>query len=97
MTAIRITHLHKSYGSLSAVNDVSLEIAEGEVYALLGHNGAGKSTIVEILEGHRERSQGQVDVLGHDPERQERAFRERVVIVLQTTSVEPYLTVAETV
>ena len=64
MTAVSVRDLHKSYGGVAAVRGVSLDIAEGEVYALLGHNGAGKSTIVEILEGHRFRDRGDVDVLG---------------------------------
>jgi len=67
------------------------------VYALLGPNGAGKTTMVEILEGHRDRSAGSVSVLGHDPERGERELRERIGIVLQTTSVDQYLSVSETV
>ena len=72
-------------------------IEEGEVYALLGHNGAGKSTIVEILEGHRTRDGGEVSVLGVDPARGGRAFRDRIGIVLQSSGVETELTVHEAV
>ncbi|MCZ6460729.1 MAG: ABC transporter ATP-binding protein, partial [Actinobacteria bacterium] len=72
-------------------------IEEGEVFALLGPNGAGKTTIVEILEGYRKRTAGDVDVLGFDPERNERDFKERIGIVLQESSVERELTVAETI
>ena len=97
MTAIRVRDLHKSYGELRAVRGVSLDIAEGEVYALLGHNGAGKSTIVEILEGYRARDSGQVDVLGVDPARGGRDFRDRIGIVLQTSGVERELTVREAI
>jgi ABC-2 type transport system ATP-binding protein len=79
------------------VRGVSLDIAEGEVYALLGHNGAGKSTIVEILEGYRARDSGQVDVLGVDPARGGRDFRDRIGIVLQTSGVERELTVREAI
>ena len=95
--AILVSGLRKSYGDFEAVKGVDLHVATGEVYALLGPNGAGKTTIVEILEGHRERSAGAVSVLGYDPQRAERAFRERIGIVLQTTSVDQYLSVAETV
>ena len=95
--AIEVAGLRKSYGTFEAVRDVDLRVETGEVYALLGPNGAGKTTIVEILEGHRERSAGTVAVLGHDPARGEREFRERIGIVLQTTSVDQYLSVAETV
>ncbi|MCY4574993.1 MAG: ABC transporter ATP-binding protein [Chloroflexi bacterium] len=95
--AIQVTDLRKSYGSFEAVKGVDLCVETGEVYALLGPNGAGKTTTVEILEGHRERSAGTVTVLGHDPARGEREFRERIGIVLQTTSVDQYLSVSETV
>ena len=97
MTAIEVRDLHKSYGGLEAVRGVSISVAEGEVYALLGHNGAGKSTIVEILEGHRTRDSGQVSVLGVDPVRGGRAFRDRIGIVLQTSGVETELTVREAI
>ena len=95
--AIRVNGLHKSYGQLEAVRGVDLQVMKGEVFALLGPNGAGKTTTVEILEGHRHRSAGEVNVLGHDPARNERAFKQRIGIVLQTTGVEPYLTVQETI
>ncbi len=95
--AIQVADLRKSYGSFEAVKGVDLYVETGEVYALLGPNGAGKTTTVEILEGHRERSAGTVTVLGHDPARGEREFRERIGIVLQTTSVDQYLSVSETV
>ncbi len=97
MTAIRVAGLHKSYGSVPAVAGVSLEVGEGEVYALLGHNGAGKSTIVEILEGHRARDAGDVSVLGTDPGRGGRQFRDRIGIVLQSSGVETELTVREAI
>ena len=95
--AITVRGLRKSYGAVQAVRGLDLEIARGEVYALLGPNGAGKTTAVEILEGHRERDGGEVSVLGHDPARRDRALRERIGIVLQTTGVEPYLKVAEAI
>jgi ABC-2 type transport system ATP-binding protein len=95
--AIYAKDLHKSYGAVEAVRGVDLAVAHGEVFALLGPNGAGKTTTVEILEGFRERSAGDALVLGHDPARHERALKERIGIVLQTTGVQPYLTVEETI
>jgi ABC-2 type transport system ATP-binding protein len=95
--AIEVRGLRKSYGDQAAVRGVSLDIEEGEVYALLGHNGAGKSTIGEILEGHRSRDGGEVSVLGVDPASGGRSFRDRIGIVLQTSGVETELTVREAV
>ncbi len=95
--AIEVVGLRKSYGDFEAVKGLDLRVAVGEVYALLGPNGAGKTTTVEILEGHRDRSGGSVSVLGHDPALGEREFRQRIGIVLQTTSVDQYLSVSETV
>jgi ABC-2 type transport system ATP-binding protein len=89
--------LRKRYGDLEAVAGVDLEVSAGEVFALLGPNGAGKTTIVEILEGYRSRTAGEVSVLGVDPARRERALRERIGIVLQSTGVDPFLNVRETV
>ncbi len=97
MAAISVRDLVKHYGDVRAVDGVSFDVDEGEVYALLGHNGAGKSTTVEILEGHRKRTSGEVTVLGHDPGRAGREFRDRIGIVLQSSGVEHELTVAEAV
>ncbi len=95
MPAIVVEELRKSYGAVTAVDGVSFEVAQGEVYALLGHNGAGKSTTVEILEGHRTATSGTVSVLGLDPQAAGRELRDRIGIVLQSSSVEPQLTVRE--
>ena len=95
--AIEVRGLRKVYGDLEAVAGIDLTVARGEVFALLGPNGAGKTTAAEILEGHRQRSGGEVSVLGFDPGRAEREFKQRIGIVLQETSVEPYLTVEEAI
>jgi ABC-2 type transport system ATP-binding protein len=92
---IAIRGLRKSYGELEAVRGIDLEVRAGEVFAFLGPNGAGKTTTVEILEGYRERSGGEVTVLGEDPEHGGRAWRERIGMVLQSCRLDPYLTVRE--
>jgi ABC-2 type transport system ATP-binding protein len=95
--SIVVKGLRKLYGDRVAVDGIEFAVRRGEVYAMLGPNGAGKTTTVEILEGYRKRTSGEVNVLGFDPGRKEREFREHIGIVLQETSVDPYLTVEETV
>ena len=95
MGVIEVRDLHKRYGDVHAVDGISLTIGDGEVYGLLGHNGAGKSTTVEILEGHRSRTSGDVSVLGLDPASGGRELRDRIGIVLQSSAVEKELTVRE--
>ena len=95
--AIEVRGLVKRYGDVEAVRGLDFAVARGEVFGLLGPNGAGKTTTVEILEGHRERTAGDVSVLGHDPQRRERALRERVGIVLQSCGMYRHVTVREAV
>jgi ABC-2 type transport system ATP-binding protein len=93
--AIRVRGVHKAYGDVQAVAGIDLDVRRGEVLAILGPNGAGKTTLVEILEGHRRADAGEVRVLGHDPALRERAFRERIGIVLQEEGLDPAITVGE--
>ena len=95
MTAISVRGLRKSYGGVEAGRGIDFEVGVGEVFGLLGPNGAGKTTTVEILEGYRRRDEGEVRVLGFDPGRSERAFRERIGVVLQESELWPILTVRE--
>jgi ABC-2 type transport system ATP-binding protein len=93
--AVSVSGLVKSYGSHEAVKGIDFEIGTGEVFGLLGPNGAGKTTTIEILEGYRERDGGRVEVLGLDPARANRAWRDRLGVVLQSSSLYPNLTVRE--
>jgi ABC-2 type transport system ATP-binding protein len=92
---ISVRGLHKSYGSLEAVRGIDLDVAPREVFAFLGPNGAGKTTTVEILEGYRDRTAGEVSVLGADPGRADHDWRQRIGIVLQESRMHPELTVRE--
>jgi ABC-2 type transport system ATP-binding protein len=94
-SVIHVSGLRKRYGELEAVAGVDFEVHAGEVFGLLGPNGAGKTTTVEILEGYRRRDGGEVTVLGHDPSRPGRDFRERIGVVLQQSELWPQLTVRE--
>jgi len=96
VTAIAVRGLRKAYGSNEALRGIDFVIGEGEVFGLLGPNGAGKTTTVEILEGYRTRDGGEVSVLGEDPQRASRAWRERIGVVLQQSRMWPNLTVRET-
>jgi ABC-2 type transport system ATP-binding protein len=94
-SAISVRGLRKRYGDLEAVRGIDFEVRAGEVFGLLGPNGAGKTTTVEILEGYRSRDDGEVSVLGFDPGRMQRRFRERIGVVLQQSELWPQLTVRE--
>ena len=92
---VSVRGLVKRYGSHEAVAGIDLEVRRGEIFAFLGPNGAGKTTTVEILEGFRQRTEGEVSVLGHDPATAGGAWRDRVGVVLQESEPEPGLSVRE--
>ena len=92
---VTVRGLVKRYGRREAVRGVDLDVRRGEIFAFLGPNGAGKTTTVEILEGFRERTDGEVRVLGVDPAEGDAAWRDRVGIVLQESEPEPGLSVRE--
>jgi ABC-2 type transport system ATP-binding protein len=95
VSAVAVRGLRKSYGDHEVLHGIEFTIEPGEVFGLLGPNGAGKTTTVEILEGYRDRSDGSVDVLGVDPQRAGTAWRERIGVMLQSSSLYPNLTVRE--
>jgi len=95
VNAVRVRGLRKSYGDHEALRGIDFTIEPGEVFGLLGPNGAGKTTTVEILEGFRKPDGGTVEVLGTDPLRAGTAWRERIGVMLQSSSLYPALTVRE--
>ena len=96
MSAIEVGQLTKRFGKLAAVDDVSFEVPEGQLLAVLGPNGAGKTTTLETLEGFIAPTSGSVRVLGADPHRGSRAWRARIGLVLQSTSLDAELSVRDT-
>jgi len=100
--AIEVSGLTKSYRTKSgetvdAVKGIDLHVNEGEILAFLGSNGAGKTTTIEILEGFRDRTSGDVLVLGEDPQSPSKTWREDIGIVLQESSPDKDLTARESV
>jgi ABC-2 type transport system ATP-binding protein len=85
-TAVRVRNVSKRYGRIVALDKVSLEIGSGEVFGLLGRNGAGKTSLIEILEGLRTVDEGEVSVLGFDPTRHLDSIKQRIGIQLQSSS-----------
>jgi ABC-2 type transport system ATP-binding protein len=98
MTAVvEVEQLRKSYGAVERLHGISFEVHAGEILGFLGVNGAGKTTTIEILEGYRSRDGGRVSVLGTDPAKATREWRNRIGLVLQECELDPVYTVNETV
>jgi ABC-2 type transport system ATP-binding protein len=93
--AIEVRDLHKSYDAFEAVRGIDFEVRTGEIFGLLGPNGAGKTTTVEILEGLRQRTSGDVKVLGYDPGVDVKAVKNRIGVCLQSTNLPDKLKVHE--
>jgi ABC-2 type transport system ATP-binding protein len=94
---VSVRGLRKRYGGHEAVKGIDFEVNGGEIFGFLGTNGAGKTTTIEILEGYRPRTAGEVSVLGLDPARPTRAWRQRIGLVLQESDLDPVYSVNETV
>jgi ABC-2 type transport system ATP-binding protein len=92
---VEVNNLRKRYGSQVAVADVSFQVAQGEIFGLLGRNGAGKTTTVECLQGLRRADGGRVRVLGLDPQRHTQQLRRRIGCQLQEAALPDRLKVWE--
>jgi ABC-2 type transport system ATP-binding protein len=90
--AISVRGLRKAYPDHEAVRGIDFDVQRGEIVAFLGPNGAGKTTTVEMLEGYRPRSGGEIRVLGEDPADAGPGWRDAIGVVLQESEPEPYLT-----
>ena len=93
---IDVDGLTVTYGDFAAVRDLSFEVHRGELYALLGTNGAGKTSTLEVVEGHRRATSGTVRIFGASPQDRQ-AVRPRMGIMLQESGFSPDLTVQESV
>jgi ABC-2 type transport system ATP-binding protein len=94
---ISVSNLGKSYGHTVAVDDVSLEVFEGEIFGLIGPNGAGKTTTMECVEGNRVPDKGKISVLGLDPRRDANALRQRIGVQHQEAHLQKRIKVWEAV
>ena len=93
--ALAVQGLNKSYGSVRAVENLNLNVARGEVFGLLGHNGAGKTTSIECILGVKKADAGTVRVLGMDPKSDRKRLFERVGVQFQQASYQDKITVGE--
>jgi len=94
---ISVSNLGKRYGRTVAVDDVSLEVFEGEIFGLIGPNGAGKTTTMECVEGNRVPDKGTISVLGLDPRRDANALRQRIGVQHQEAQLQKRIKVWEAV
>lgn len=99
MTApvIQVHHLQKRYGSTRAVQDVSLEVREGEIFGIIGPNGAGKTTTMECIQGLRRHDAGTIRVLGLDPHADASRLRQQIGVQHQEAQLQKRIKVWEAV
>ncbi len=93
--AITVSHVSHRYGDRTAVDDLSLEVAQGEIFVFLGPNGSGKTTLFRVLSTLIPLQAGKVSILGHDLTTQTAAIRSQIGVVFQAPSLDKKLSVAE--
>ena len=93
--SVSVRNLTKSFGERKVVDDLSFDVQKGEVFALLGHNGAGKSTTIDLILGLKAPDGGSAKILGMDAARHRKQVFERVGVQLQNTEYQPNITVEE--
>lgn len=86
-TVIQVEKLRKVYGTTVAVDEISFEVHEGEIFGIVGPNGAGKTTTIECMEGLRKADQGNIQVLGLDPQQDGQALRKQIGMQLQQSNL----------
>ncbi|WP_342318782.1 ABC transporter ATP-binding protein [Corynebacterium mayonis] len=96
-TVIEVKEMTRRYGDFAAVDKLSLSVRSGEIYGLLGTNGAGKTSTLEVIEGLKRPDEGTVRVLGMDPVRERAEVRPRLGIMLQAGGLPQALTVKESI
>ena len=93
--SVSVRNLTKSFANRVVVDDLSFDVRKGEVFALLGHNGAGKSTTIDLILGLKAPDGGSAKILGMDAAKNRRQVFERVGVQLQNTQYQPSITVEE--
>ncbi len=94
-TTIEVSQLSKSYGGIKAVDQINLSVRKGEVFGLLGANGAGKSTTIECILGTKKPDCGTVSILGMHPQTDRKKLFERVGVQFQEANYQDKITVGE--
>lgn len=95
MEVIKVHNLYKSYGDVQVVKDISLTVKKGEVFGLLGANGAGKSTTIECILGTKNFDDGQVSILGMNPKKERKRLFQKVGVQFQESNYQDKITVKE--
>src|SRR5512145_3359188 len=95
LPVIQISSLSRRFSEKLAVEDLMLDVHAGEIFGFLGHNGAGKTTTVRLLNGVLEPTEGHVQVLGLDPQKEGPALRAQTGVLTETPSLDERLTARE--